>query len=58
MRFTFDINKGQKLKRERKRDFEEVKELFFSPHYVDQKCDDPEQWRAIGWSMRSEEHTS
>jgi hypothetical protein len=32
-------------------DFSEVNELFYGPHYVDQRNDDPEQCRAIGWSM-------
>jgi uncharacterized DUF497 family protein len=50
MRFTFDSEKGKKLKQKRDRDFSEVQEIFFNLHYEDQRCDDPEQWRAIGWS--------
>jgi uncharacterized DUF497 family protein len=51
VRFTYDPKKGQKLKRERGRDFEEIQEIFLGPHYFDHRNDDPEQWRAIGWSM-------
>ncbi len=29
---------------------EEVREIFDQAYLVDQKCDDPEQYRAIGWS--------
>jgi len=50
VRFTYDPTKGQKLKRERGRDFEEIQEIFFGPHYFDHRNDDPEQWRAVGWS--------
>ncbi len=50
MRFTFDPEKGKRLKQKRGRDFQEVQEIFYSQHYEDQRSDDPEQWRAIGWS--------
>ena len=50
MRFTFDPEKGQALKRSRGRDLEEIQEIFFGRHYEDQRSDDPDQWRAIGWS--------
>ncbi len=49
MRFTFDPDKSEKLKRTRGRDLLEIQEIFYAPHYEDQRCDDPEQWRAIGW---------
>jgi len=29
--------------------FEEAKEIFSRPYYVDQRLDQPEQFRAIGW---------
>lgn len=32
--------------------FEEVQELFFSPYYLDQRSDIPEQYRAIGWARQ------
>ncbi len=51
MRFSFDKKKSQLLKKNPKRgiDFEEVQEIWLHPHYVDQRNDDPEQYRAIGW---------
>lgn len=50
MRFKFDPSKSNRLKTKRGRSFTEVQDLFYGPHYVDQRSDDPEQWRAIGWS--------
>ena len=50
MRFDYDPKKGGKLKRERGRDFDEIQEIFLHPHYLDHRNDDPEQWRAVGWS--------
>ncbi len=29
--------------------FEEAREIFEHPYYQDQRSDDPEQYRAIGW---------
>jgi len=29
--------------------FEEAREVFEHPYYQDQRADDPEQYRAIGW---------
>ena len=29
--------------------FEEAQEIFSHPYYQDQRSDDPEQYRAIGW---------
>ena len=49
MRFKFDPQKSQKLKRERGYDLSEVQEVFESPYYLDQRSDEPEQYRAIGW---------
>lgn len=51
MRFTYDRKKGAQLKKNAKRgiDFEEVQEIWLHPHYVDQRNDDPEQYRAVGW---------
>ncbi len=50
MRFNWDSNKNEKLKRERGLGFEDVQELFEKPYYLSQKSDEPEQWRAIGWT--------
>lgn len=51
MRFKFDNRKSQKLKSDPRRqiDLVEVQEIWAHPHYVDSRCDDPEQFRAIGW---------
>lgn len=51
MRFDFDSEKSKALRANPKRGigFEEVQALFDSDHIVDRRCDDPEQWRAIGW---------
>jgi uncharacterized DUF497 family protein len=50
MRFKFDPIKSEKLKKTRGRSLKEVKAIFYDMHYEDQRNDDPEQWRAIGWS--------
>ena len=51
MRFEWDENKNKILKTDSKRglSFEKVKELFHFNYYLDQKNDDPEQFRAIGF---------
>lgn len=51
MRFEFDRAKSEALRRnpERRLGFEESLELWEGPHYVDQRGDDPLQWRVIGW---------
>ena len=51
MRFKFDNRKSRKLKSDRRRqiDFVEAQEIWSHPHYVDSRCDEPEQFRAIGW---------
>ena len=49
MRFKFDIAKSRQLRKKRGIGFEEVQELFYTPYYLDQILDDPEQWIAIGW---------
>jgi uncharacterized DUF497 family protein len=52
MRFKFDRRKSEALKRNSKRgfDFEEAREVWEHPHYIDQRSDNPEQYRAIGWA--------
>ena len=49
MRFKFDKNKSKWLRKRRGIGFEEVQEIWMHSYYLDQRCDYPEQWRAIGW---------
>ncbi len=52
MRFRFDKRKSARLRTnpQRKIGFEEAQSLWEHPHYVDQRSDLPEQYRAIGWA--------
>ncbi|MGE0826153.1 MAG: hypothetical protein AB7P18_29010 [Candidatus Binatia bacterium] len=47
----FSKQKSGKLRQNPRRGigFEEVQEIWTHPHYVDQRNDYPEQYRAIGW---------
>jgi uncharacterized DUF497 family protein len=51
MRFSFDPRKSKRLRANphRRIGFEEVKELFSKPYWLDPRSDVPEQYRAIGW---------
>ena len=51
MRFRFSKVKSGALRRNPKRGigFEEAQEVFERPYYQDQRLDDPEQMRVIGW---------
>ncbi len=51
MRFSFDTRKSARLKPNPRRGvgFEEVKELFLHPYWLDQRSNVPEHFRAIGW---------
>ncbi len=51
MRFRFDERKSKQLRAnsERAIGFEEAREVFTQPYYLDQRSDLPEQYRAIGW---------
>lgn len=51
MRFHFDPRKSQRLKQNPRRGigFEEAREIFTHPYYLDQVKEIPEQHRAIGW---------
>lgn len=51
MRFHFDRRKSEQLRANPKRDigFEEAREIFTKPYYLDQRSDLPEQYRAIAW---------
>ena len=51
MRFRFSQAKSEALRRNPKRGigFEEAQEIFARPYYQDERSDDPEQMRVIGW---------
>jgi uncharacterized DUF497 family protein len=51
MRFQYDARKSKRLRANPQRgiSFEEVREIFSHPYYLDQRSDVPEQYRAIGW---------
>lgn len=51
MRFSFDPRKSARLRSNPKRGigFEEIRELFSRPYWLDQRSDFPEQYLAIGW---------
>ena len=51
MRFKFDKIKSEQLRKDPKRKigFEEAQEIWAHPYYEDQRADDPQQYRAIGW---------
>jgi len=51
MRFSFDPRKSRRLRANPLRGigFEEARELFSRPYWLDQRSDVPEQYRAIGW---------
>ena len=51
MRFKFDKRKSEKLRKNPKRKigFEEAQEIWGYLYYEDQRADNPEQYRAIGW---------
>ena len=50
MRFEFDPAKSRDVKRKHGVSLEEAQDIFDQVYLVDQKNDDPEQFRAIGWS--------
>ncbi len=49
MRCKFDRKKSLSSKREHGVSLKETQEIFDQAHIVDQRKDDPEQFRAIGW---------
>lgn len=49
MRFDFDEKKSHLVKSKHGVSLEEAQEIFDQVHVIDQKRDDPEQFRAIGW---------
>jgi uncharacterized DUF497 family protein len=48
-RFQFDREKSREVKRKHGVSLQEAQEIFDQAYLVDQKSDDPEQFRAIGW---------
>ena len=49
MRLTFDESKSRAVKHKHGVSLAEAQETFDQVYLVDQKNDDPEQFRAIGW---------
>jgi len=51
MRFSFDLRKSRRLRENPRRGigFEEARELFSRPYWLDRRSDVPEQFLAIGW---------
>lgn len=50
MRVHFDAAKNAEVLRKHGVSLEEAREIFDQIYIVDAKSDDPEQFRAIGWS--------
>lgn len=50
MRFEYDQKKSRDVKRKHGVGLEEAQEIFDQVYLVDQRSDDSEQFRAIGWS--------
>jgi uncharacterized DUF497 family protein len=48
-RFEFDREKSRTVVRKHGVSLQEAQEIFDQVYVVDQKSDDPEQFRAIGW---------
>jgi uncharacterized DUF497 family protein len=49
MRFDFDPEKSRETERKHGVSLDDAQAIFDQVHLVDQKNDDPEQFRAIGW---------
>ena len=51
MRFSFDPRKSRRLRSNPRRGigFEEVRELFSQPYWLDRRSDVSEQFLAVGW---------
>lgn len=49
MRFVFDEEKNRSVKRKHGISLDEAREIFDQAYIVDQKNDNPEQFRAVGW---------
>ena len=53
LRFDFDAEKSRSVKRKHGVSLKEAQEIFDQVYLVDQKRDDPQQFRAIGWCRGS-----
>lgn len=51
MRFQFDAAKNREVLKKHGVSLIEAQEIFDQAYLVDQRSDDPEQYRAIGWSQ-------
>jgi uncharacterized DUF497 family protein len=49
MRIEFDLAKSRAVKQKHGISLAEAQEIFDQAHLIDQKNDDPQQFRAIGW---------
>ncbi len=51
MRFSFDARKSRRLRANPHRGigFEEARELFSKPYWLDRRTEVPEQYLAVGW---------
>ena len=49
MRCSFDQEKSRNVKRKRGVSLKEAQEIFDQVYIVDQRSEDPEKFRAIGW---------
>jgi len=49
LRFAFDRAKSRAVKRKHGVSLIEAQEIFDQTYLIDQRNDDPEQYRAIGW---------
>ena len=49
MRLRFDKTKSRSVKQKHGVGLDEAPQIFDQAYIVDQKSDDPEQFRAIGW---------
>jgi len=52
MRFQFDAEKNCEVLQKHGVSLEAAQEIFDQAHLVDRKNDNPEQFRAIGWTGR------
>jgi uncharacterized DUF497 family protein len=50
MRFRFDAEKNREVTQKHGVSLEEAQEIFDQVYLLDRKNDNPEQFRAIGWS--------
>jgi uncharacterized DUF497 family protein len=49
MQFEFDLERSRNVKRKHGVSLKDSRDIFDQVYLIDQKSDDPEQFRAIGW---------